>query len=127
MNVYLAGGMRSAWRDVVKSTVQATFFDPKEKELSGEWDLPKIGTWDFFKIKQSDVIFAYMEKTNPSGFGLATEIGYACGLGKTVILVLEENHEIHKDRYLEFLKKAANITFSNFENGVDFLRSLGQL
>lgn len=66
-----------------------------------------------------------MERTNPSGFGLAVEIGYAKGINKTVILVLEKNHEIHKDRYLEFLMKAADVTFEDLDNAIEFLKSFG--
>ncbi len=62
-----------------------------------------------------------MEKTNPSGIGLAVEIGYAKGLGKTVILCLEENNSKINDRYLDFLKKAADITFNSLESGISHL------
>jgi nucleoside 2-deoxyribosyltransferase len=62
-----------------------------------------------------------MEKTNPSGFGLSVEIGYAKALGKTVILVLETGHE--KDKYLLFLKNVADVVYDNLQDGVDFLSS----
>ena len=65
----------------------------------------------------------YAERTNTSCIGLAVESGYAKGIGKTIILVLEPNHEIIKDNYLQFLKKAANITFENLQDGIDYLKN----
>ncbi len=123
MNVYLAGGFRSGWQDKIKqSCPDFSFFDPRLKP-ERDWTTLEIGTWDFCHIKKADIIFAYMERTNPSGIGLAVEIGYAYGIGKTVILVLEENNEIMKDKYLAFMEKAADVTFRNFEDGIGFLQS----
>jgi nucleoside 2-deoxyribosyltransferase len=122
--IYLAGGFGTNWRERVKEVKGHIYIDPKEKETSGNWGLEKIGAWDLHMIRQGDIIFAYMEKTNPSGFGLSCEIGYAYGIGKTVILVLEPNHTIHKDKYLSFLKKVATITFETIEEGLEFLKTL---
>ncbi|MCK5015688.1 MAG: hypothetical protein KAS32_01335, partial [Candidatus Peribacteraceae bacterium] len=72
---------------------------------------------------KSDIVFVYAERTNPSCIGLSVEIGYAKGLNKTVILVLEPRHETREDRYMQFLKKAANITFETLEEGIDYLQS----
>lgn len=125
MKIYLAGGFHSGWQDKVKSGVSATYFDPRLKEPQTK-NLNEITAWDFYKIKQSDIVFACMERTNPSGFGLAVEIGYARGLNKTVILVLEKNHEIHKDKYLEFLTKAADVVYENLEEAITFLGTLNE-
>ena len=125
--VYLAGGYRSAWQLKVKEVEGFVWFDPKEKERPEGKVIPmtlnEYGTWDLHFIKESDIVFVYAERTNPSCIGLAVEIGFAKGLGKTIILVLEENHETIKDRYMQFLKKAASITFDNLEAGVGFLQS----
>lgn len=122
--VYLAGGFKSDWRDKVKSLTGFDFVDPKEKEFGGEWGLAEIGAWDISQIRWSDVVFAYMEKTNPSGFGLACEIGYAYGKEKCVILVLERGHETHKDKYLDFLRNVATITFDTLDDGIKFLETM---
>lgn len=122
MNIYLAGGFHSGWQDKVKPALNANYFDPRLKEPKTN-TLDEITTWDFLRIKQSDIIFANMERTNPSGFGLAVEIGYARGLNKTVILVLEKNHETHKDKYLDFLMKAADVTFENLDDAINFLKT----
>lgn len=127
--VYLAGGYHSGWQSKVKQVKGFSFADPKEKERpEGKEQVPmsleEYGTWDLHFIKQSDIVFVYCERTNTGCIGLAVEAGYARGLGKTVILVLEENHEHFKDRYIQFIKKASSITFDNFQDGIDYLQSM---
>lgn len=120
--VYLAGGFNSEWRSkVCKRCPNLDFIDPKEKELDRKFDSLEYGCWDLHYIKQSDICFVYMERTNPSGIGLSVEIGYAKGLGKTVILVLETGHE--KDKYFQFLKSAADIIYEDLDSGIDYLNS----
>ena len=119
--VYLAGGMHSDWREKIRTLQNVEFIDPKEKEVKRKFELQEYGTWDLNYIKQCDICFVYMEATNPSGFGLAVEAGYAKGKDKTVILVLETGHE--KDRYLQFLRKVSDATYDNLDEGIDFLSS----
>ena len=125
--VYLAGGYRTNWQEKVKELKGFKWLDPKEKERPNGTAIPmslnEYGTWDLHQIKQSDIVFVYAERTNKSCIGLSVESGYAKGLGKTVILVLEPNHETIDDRYLQFLKKAACITFEKLEDGMDYLMS----
>lgn len=125
--VYLAGGFRSDWQLKIKKLNGFIWLDPKEKERPKGVEIPmslgEYGTWDLHFIKSSDIVFAYAEKTNTSCIGLAVEIGYAKGLNKTVILVLEPNNETIDDKYLQFLKIAANITFDNFQDGLNYLQS----
>lgn len=124
MKVYLAGGMRSGWQEIVKQQMpHLDFFDPRDKELDDTWNLDKFGSWDLAHIRRCDVVFAYMEKTNPSGVGMACEMGYAYGLGKTVILCLELDNEHQKDRYLGFMRKVSQIVFDNFEEALDYLKT----
>lgn len=122
--VYLAGGFNSDWRDKVKLCTNVEFIDPKEKEVKKEFQWFEYGCWDLHYIKQTDISFVYMERTNPSGFGLSVEIGYAKAMGKTVILVLENGHE--KDKYLQFLKTVADVVYDNLEDGISFLSSFKQ-
>jgi hypothetical protein len=49
------------------------------------------------------------------------EAGYAKGLGKTVILVLEKNNTTIKDRYLDFLRTVSDIVFDDLDSGIKFL------
>lgn len=122
--VYLAGGMRSEWRKRIKEDCAGfIFFCPVDKESAQTMTVDEYGTWDLHYIKQADIVFGYMERTNPSGIGLACEMGMAYGLGKTVILVLEAGSQHLSDEKLAFMRKVAHITFSKFQDGVDYLKT----
>lgn len=115
--VYLAGGFFD-WREKVKSISDMEFFDPKLKP-NKHWS--EYGTWDIHFIKNCDILFAYIDKGNPSGYGLALEIGYAKALNKTVIFVIEPGHE--KERYFDFLKVCADVVYDNLNDGIEYLKS----
>ena len=125
MKIYLAGGFHSGWQaKVIEACPNHTYYNPADKEPSNvRWEVNKFGAWDLHHIRKSDLIFANMERTNPGGIGLATEVGYAYGIGSTVILVLEPNHETMKDRYLVFLTECAHMAFDNLEDGIEFLKA----
>lgn len=120
--VYLAGGIRSNWQEKVTSQVDADFFNPRTKEVDKVLTLQEFGTWDLHFIKSCDIVFAYMEKTNPSGIGMSVEIGYAKALNKTVILCLEENNEHIKEGYLQFMKKVSDIVFTDIDQAINYLK-----
>lgn len=126
--VYLAGGFKSDWANKVKqSSKNFKWINPKDKEYkNGErivMDVNEYGKWDLHFIKQSDIVFVYVEKSNTSCIGLCCEAGFAKGLGKTVIVVLEPNHETIKDSYLSFITQVADIVFQDLESGVNYLKS----
>ena len=128
--VYLAGGMKSDWAKRVKESSNNFYWlDPKEKEYKDNskiiMEVNEYGKWDLHFIKQSDIVFVYVERTNPSGIGLSVEAGYAKGLGKTVILVLEPNHDTIKDTHLSFITQVADIVFEELESGINYLKSFG--
>jgi len=124
VKVYLAGGMRSGWQNLVKSQTNLSFFDPRNKETNTALSINEIGTCDLFYIQQSDIVLAYMEATNPSGIGLAAEMGYAKGLGKTVILCIEPNNHHIKDKYLDFLHNVSHVVYTNLDDGISFLKKM---
>jgi len=117
--IYLAGGMHGNWREEVRSAVDAAFFDPADHWLN---TLEEFGTWDLHYVKQADLVLTYIERTNPSCIGAAIETGYAAGKDTTVILVLEPDHEHFKDRYLDFFRKVADVTFQELDAGIDYLQ-----
>lgn len=130
--VYLAGGFKSDWADQVsKCSNKIHFINPKDKEFkNGErivMNVNEYGKWDLHHIRNSDILFVYVERTNASCIGLCCEAGYAKGLGKTVITVLEPNHETIKDSYLSFITQVSDIVFTNLEDGVEYLKSFGLL
>ena len=83
--VYLSGGHRSGWQQKIITDIQGFCFkDPSSHGLTD----PKLYTaWDLEAIRESDIIFAYFESSNPSGYGLNFEIGYAAALGKQIIFI----------------------------------------
>lgn len=128
--VYLAGGFKSNWANDVRESLEGypiRFIDPKTKEFkNGErvtMDVNEYGKWDLHFIRQSDIVFVFVERDNPSCIGLACEAGYAKGLGKTVITVLKKGNLHTEDRYLSFITQVSDITFENFSDGVDYLKS----
>lgn len=128
--VYLAGGFCGGWQINVKTQLKNcgfVFMDPSIKEIKETPSYIEYGVWGLHAVKNCDIVFAYMQKDNPSGVGLAVEIGYAKGLGKTVILVLEKNNKYQKDKYLDFLRLVSDITFNDLQSGINYLNSFKYL
>jgi nucleoside 2-deoxyribosyltransferase len=116
--VYLAGGMHSDWREQVKMGVQHTvnFFDPCTHGFKSE---DAYTFWDIQAIRKSDIVFAYMEPDNPSGVGLAFEIGYAVALGRSVIFVDQSSEETRK--YWGMCRAASTVTTTSITEGIHLL------
>ena len=74
---------------------------------------------DMLCIQRADIVLAYMEAENPSGIGLAAEVGYAKGLGKTVIFV-DHKH----DKYFKFIHSMADVVCHNLTDAIRYLHSL---
>jgi len=119
--VYLAGGFNTEWRDEVKTELNLSHYEIYDPAVNRDMIWVEYGTWDTYYIKRCDILFGYMEKTNPSGYGLAAELGYAKALNKTVILIIEPGHE--KDKYFQFLKQFADIVYETLEDGIRFLKT----
>ena len=120
--VYLAGGMHNDWRkQVIESCHEFSFefYNPQNHGLISPDD---YSTWDIHFIKQCDILFTYMDKENPSGYGLMLEIGYAKALNKTIIFVWQELGE--RDKYFEIAGHLADVRFLNLDMGIKFLKTL---
>ena len=103
MKVYLAGGMKSRWQDLVIAEFPGVqFIDPRSHGLKDERDYTK---WDLDGIRACDVVFAYMDSENPSGFGLSLEVGFAHGIGKPVIYVCEDTTD--RQRFFGMVRSVA--------------------
>jgi len=105
--VYLAGGFHSGWQDKVMNECPGfEYYDPRTHLLA----LPEhYKVWDLNHVKQSDIVFAVMDKDNPSGYGMVLEIGYAKGLGKMVIVVDEKSGSNEAFRkYFAIVKETAD-------------------
>lgn len=126
--VYLAGGFKTDWaNDVIVNCPSIKFINPKDKEYkNGErisMDVQEYGLWDIHYIRQCEIVFVYVQNNNPSCIGLSCEAGYAKGLGKTVISVIEPNNQYIKDSYLSFIGVVSDIVFTDIEHAIQYLKS----
>ena len=126
--VYLSGGMNNSnWQQEVIEQLGGAeksyvFYNPREHNLSHSREYT---IWDLFYVKNCDVVFAYMQKDNPSGYGLTLEIGYATALGKPIILVDERSDNDEKfKRYFEIVHESSSIVFNNLADGIKFLKNI---
>lgn len=117
MKVYLAGGMRTEWREQVKVAIPGNeYFDPSKHGLT---DPALYTVWDLSHINMCEVLFGYMAADNPSGIGLALEIGFAKGLGRTTILVNESD-----SKYMPIVEHTADWHASDLATGIAILEKL---
>ena len=126
IKVFLSGGINeSNWQQQVIEAVGKDgyiYFNPREHFLSK----PKEYTiWDLFYVKNCDIVFAYMQKDNPSGFGLTLEIGYAAALGKQIILIDEKSSldEMFAQKF-NIVRESSSIVFDSFSDGISPLKKL---
>jgi hypothetical protein len=89
--LYLAGGMYSGWQDKVKRRLgdKVRYYDPRTD--ANQDCLADLTVADRDNAKACQIMLAYFEKDNPSGLGMAAEIGMAVGTAK-IYLVDEHNH-----------------------------------
>lgn len=119
--VFLSGGLESNWRDKVIAEIPGIeFYDPRSHKLQSP---RQYAIWDIHHITRANILFGYMEKDNPSGYGLATEIGYARGLGKTVILV-DERSQIDKQfgTYFAIVRETSDMVLESLDEGIALLK-----
>lgn len=120
MKVYLSGGMQSGWQQVVTQAVpRHTYLNPCEHGLS---EPSQYTLWDLMAIDASDLVFAYLEEGNPSGFGLCIEIGYAKKAKKYIVFVNENT-----SKYLKIVEQCADIVILSLQEGINILCSLSIL
>jgi nucleoside 2-deoxyribosyltransferase len=121
IRVYLAGGFHSGWQDTVKVGASfLRFFDPREHRLDAA---EQYTAWDLNAIRESDWVFAYLEKSNPGGYALALEIGFGKALGKKILLIDEKSKESDMEaRRLAMLHICADACFDSLDAGIAFLR-----
>jgi hypothetical protein len=126
LTIYLAGGFHSGWQDVIKKNVQRlVYLDPREHRLRDE---AQYTLWDMEAIRRSDLVFAYLESTNPAGYSLAFEIGYARALDKRIILVDEKSTlDERTRRYMGMVRASADIVLESIDEGVSLMSQLEKL
>ena len=98
------------------------FYNPREHSLTNS---EEYTFWDLFYVKQSDILFAYMQNDNPSGIGLTLEVGYARAMDKSIILIDErsQNDKIFASRF-QIVRESSTIVFDNLDDGISFLKKI---
>jgi nucleoside 2-deoxyribosyltransferase len=122
--VYLAGGMRTNWQDkvmeAVKGSVPAIFIDPRSH---GQKTHLEYTSWDLEGVRRADIILAYLERDNPSGAGLALEIGFATALSeapgavrKKILFVCDPAFPLV--RYFGMAKACSDAVYDTLDEGI---------
>lgn len=118
--IYLAGGFKSRWQShVIEQLPDFVFFDPSQHNIQ---DPVEYTRWDLDAIRASDIVLGYMESTNPGGYSLALEIGFARALGKSVLLV-DEIKDPLVSRYFEMVRQCSDQVFTTLAQAIENLRT----
>ena len=122
--IYLAGGFRSGWQVAVKAALpQFEFIDPSLHNIQD----PKSYTdWDLAAIRRCDILFGNMEASNPGGYSLALEVGFAKALGKFIVLVDQiGNPSVAK--YFEMVRQSSDMVFRDVDSAIAHIRAQSNL
>lgn len=118
--IYLAGGFRSGWQAKVMTEVPGyEYLDPSQHDIQ---DAAKYTRWDLDAVRMCDIVLAYMEPTNPGGYSLALEIGFAHALGKTVLFV-DEIKDPSVRRYFDMVRQCSDHVFATLTQAIEYLRT----
>lgn len=122
--IYLAGGFRTRWQALVVSRLSGAYelLDPSAHEIQEPADYTR---WDLDAVRRSDIVLANMEATNPGGYSLALEVGFARALGKTIFLV-DQIEDPSVSRYFEMVRQCSECVFSTLGEAIDHLEVLAQ-
>ncbi|MES9902676.1 MAG: nucleoside 2-deoxyribosyltransferase domain-containing protein [Sedimenticola sp.] len=117
--IYLAGGFKSKWQVIVNNHLSNKYilYDPSMHNIGNPSEYVQ---WDLAAIDQSDIVLAYMEASNPGGYALALEIGYAKALNKRIILV-DEHSSKTRERYFEMVRYVSDKRFNTLDEAIRFL------
>lgn len=121
IKIYLAGGFRSGWQEIAKSKLKGfQFLDPSEHNIKDPLEYTR---WDLAAVRNSDIVLANMESSNPGGYALALEIGFARALGKKIYLVdqIEDSSISH---YFEMVRQCSDKVFETLDEVVEYISDM---
>ena len=120
--IYLAGGFRSKWQAKVAARLSGSFelLDPSAHNIQ---DPVEYTRWDLEAVRQSQIVLANIEASNPGGYSLALEVGFATALRKR-IFVVDQIEEPSIRRYFEMVRQCSERVFSTLDEAFDHLASL---
>ncbi|WBL25720.1 nucleoside 2-deoxyribosyltransferase domain-containing protein [Zunongwangia sp. HGR-M22] len=120
--IYLAGGFKGEWQEKVINNLGNDFFifNPAKHDLENPTEYTN---WDLFHVEKCDILLGYMSQDNPSGYGLALEIGYAKAKNKLIILIDERSPRDKKfERYFAICHESSNIILDSLEDAIRYLK-----
>lgn len=116
--IYLAGGFHSGWQESVKARLKNfVILDPGAHCID---DPVEYTRWDLAAVRDSEIILANMEASNPAGYALALEIGYAKALGKTIYLV-DQIEDPSVKRYFEMVRQCSTRVFRGLDEAIEYI------
>ena len=119
VKIYLAGGFRSGWQSAVKEALpNCEFHDPSLHNLQ---DSKAYTEWDLAAVRESDIVLANMEQSNPGGFSLALEVGYAKALGKKIVFV-DQTLDPTLNRYFEMVRQVSDVVFTDLQKAIAYIK-----
>jgi len=120
--IYLAGGFKSKWQAAVAARLAGSYelLDPSAHNIQ---DPAEYTRWDLEAVRQSDIVLANMEASNPGGYSLALEVGFANALGKRVFMV-DQVKDPTVRRYFEMVRQCSELVFPTLGEALDHLMSL---
>lgn len=119
--IYLAGGFKSGWQLEVKQRLRGfAILDPSEHNLSD----PKAYTeWDLDAVRHCDIVLANMEATNPGGYALALEVGFAKALSKRIVFV-DQIEDSVVGKYFEMVRQVSDVVFATLDEALSYVQDL---
>lgn len=117
--IYLAGGFRSNWQAEVFARLSGSFvlLDPSAHNIQ---DPAEYTRWDLEAVRESDIVLANMEASNPGGYSLALEVGFAKALGKRIFMV-DQIRDPSARRYFEMVRQCSERVFPTLGEALDHL------
>jgi nucleoside 2-deoxyribosyltransferase len=119
--IYLAGGFRSGWQDVAIAALHRRF-DMLDPRTHGFLEARDYTAWDLSAIRRCDVVLACMEETNPGGYALALEVGYAHGLNKPIVFV--DNMTAEKSKYFSMVREVSTVRAATLAEAIAALQDM---
>jgi nucleoside 2-deoxyribosyltransferase len=101
----------------------AGFFELLDPSAHNINDPAEYTRWDLEAVRQSDIVLANMEASNPGGYSLALEVGFAKALGKRIVLV-DQIEEQSVKRYFEMVRQCSERVFPTLGEALDYLLSV---
>ncbi|MGE4261611.1 nucleoside 2-deoxyribosyltransferase [Shewanella sp.] len=121
IKIYLAGGFRSGWQEIAKSKLKGFYFlDPSEHDIKDSLEYTR---WDLAAVRNSDIVLANMEASNPGGYALALEIGFARALGKKIYLV-DQIEDASISHYFEMVRQCSDKVFKTLDEVIGYISEI---